>query len=55
VAITHLTAEDDQAKVHRTKLFNPVRVAKVFYGLIVEWFTGLYLSTGVLEFSSSLS
>jgi hypothetical protein len=36
--IMHFTAKDDAARIHRAKLFNPLRVAKVLWAFGTEWF-----------------
>ncbi|WP_411373284.1 hypothetical protein ACLH0K_08890 [Arthrobacter sp. MPF02] len=36
--IMRLTAKDDPAKLHRAKLFNPVRVAKVLVLFVGDWY-----------------
>lgn len=35
--IMHFTAKDDPVKIHRAKLFNPVRVTKVLVLFLGEW------------------
>jgi hypothetical protein len=36
--IMHFTAKGDPAKIHRAKLFNPIRVAKVLILFAGDWF-----------------